>query len=51
MGELTKIGALIRSREGQRITYFINPRVGWNGGENARQEAVRSAPRLSHGVG
>lgn len=46
MGELSKIGAIIRQRHGRRIVYFVNPTVGWNGGEGARQEAAKSAPQL-----
>lgn len=46
MGELTRIGALIREKQGCRITYYVNPRVGWNGGEDTRQKAARNAPKL-----
>lgn len=46
MNELTRIGALLRERQGNRITYFVNPSVGWNGGEGARREAARNAPKL-----
>lgn len=46
MGELTKIGAILRHRRGRRTVYFINPTVGWNGGEGARQEAAKTAPAL-----
>jgi hypothetical protein len=46
MGELAKIGAIIRERRGRRMAYFVNPTVGWNGGEGARQEAVKTAPQL-----
>ena len=46
MGELTKIGAIVRQRRGRRMAYFVNPNVGWNGGEGARQEAARDAPQL-----
>jgi len=46
MGELTKIGAIVRQRRGRRMAYFVNPNVGWNGGEGARQEAAKEAPQL-----
>lgn len=46
MGELVKIGAIIRQRRGRRMIYSVNPHVGWNGGEGARQEAARDAPAL-----
>jgi hypothetical protein len=46
MGELTKIGAIIRHRRGRRTVYFVNPNVGWNGGEGSRREAARTAPEL-----
>ena len=28
------------------MAYFVNPNVGWNGGEGARQEAAKEAPPL-----
>ena len=40
MGELVKIGALVRKRIGRHVIYSINPSVGWAGGEGTRQEAV-----------
>jgi len=46
MGELSKIGAIVRLRRGRRTAYFFNPNVGWNGGEGARQEAAKEAPQL-----
>jgi len=46
MGELVKIGAIVRLRRGRRAAYFVNPNVGWNGGEGARQEAAKEAPQL-----
>ena len=46
MGELVKIGAIVRQRRGRRMAYFVNPNVGWNGGEGARQEAAKEAPQL-----
>lgn len=46
MGELTRMGALIREKQGGRITYYVNPSVGWNGGEDTRRHAARNAPKL-----
>jgi len=46
MTELTKIGAILKTRRGQRVVYSINPRVGWNGGESSRQAAIKEAPTL-----
>lgn len=46
LNELTRLGALIREKQGGRITYYVNPRVGWNGGEGARREAAHKAPKL-----
>jgi len=46
MTALTKIGAVLKTRRGQRVVYSINPHVGWNGGEGTRQAAVKEAPML-----
>jgi len=46
MTELVKIGAIVRHRRGRKVVYSINPNVGWNGGEGARQVAARKAPAL-----
>ena len=46
MTALTKIGAILKSRRGQRVVYSINPNVGWNGGEGTRQTAAKEAPLL-----
>jgi len=46
MGELAKIGAIVRHRRGRQVVYSINPHVGWAGGEGARQEAAKDAPKL-----
>ena len=46
MTTLTKIGAILKTRRGQRVVYSINPHVGWNGGEGTRQAAVKEAPKL-----
>ncbi len=46
MSELTKIGAILRHRRGRRTAYFVNPNVGWNGGEGSRREAARTVPEL-----
>ena len=46
MTALTKIGAIVKTRRGQRVVYSINPNVGWNGGEGARQVAAKEAPLL-----
>jgi len=43
---LVKIGAIVRQRRGRRMAYFVNPNVGWNGGEGTRQEAAKEAPQL-----
>jgi hypothetical protein len=40
------LGARSRHRRGRRTAYFVNPNVGWNGGEGARQEAAKAAPEL-----
>lgn len=46
MCELTRIGAIIRQKEGRHTVYFVNPFVGWNGGEGTRREAAQKAPKL-----
>lgn len=46
MSTLTRIGAIIKQRRGHRVAYFVNPNVGWAGGEGARLEAARTAPPL-----
>ena len=46
MGELVKIGAIVRHRRGRHVVYSVNPYVGWAGGEGARQEAAKDAPKL-----
>jgi hypothetical protein len=46
MSDLVKIGAIVRHRRGRSVAYFVNPNVGWNGGEGARQEAAKEAPQL-----
>ena len=46
MTDLVKIGAIVRHRRGRRMVYSVNPHVGWNGGEGARQEAAKDAPQL-----
>ena len=46
MGELSKIGAIVRHRRGRKMVYSVNPSVGWSGGEGTRQEAAREAPQL-----
>jgi len=46
MTELVKIGAVVRHRRGRKVVYSINPNIGWNGGEGARQAAARKAPAL-----
>jgi len=46
LSRLAKIGAIVRQRRGRRMAYFVNPNVGWNGGEGARQEAAKEAPQL-----
>ena len=46
MTALTEIGAILKSRRGQRVIYSINPNVGWNGGEGTRQAAAKEALKL-----
>ena len=46
MSDLVRIGAIVRHRRGRHVVYSINPHVGWNGGEGARQEAAKDAPKL-----
>lgn len=48
MSELTKIGAIIKRRRGQKVTYFVNGSIAWHGSEGSRQAAAKSAshPRL-----
>ena len=46
LSELSKIGAIIRQRHGHKIAYFINPYIGWNGSEDTRQAASKTAPKL-----
>ena len=46
MGELVKIGAIVRHRRGRNVVYSVNPKVGWAGGEGTRQEAAKAAPQL-----
>ena len=46
LGRLATIGAITRQRRGRKTAYFVNPNVGWNGGEGARQEAAKDAPKL-----
>jgi len=43
---LTKIGAILKTRRGQRVIYSINPNVGWNGSEGSRHSAAKEAPKL-----
>ena len=46
MSELVKIGVIVRHRRGRKVVYSVNPTIGWNGGEGARQAAARKAPAL-----
>ncbi len=46
LGRLAQIGAIVRQRRGRKMAYFVNPNVGWAGGEGARQEAAKDAPKL-----
>jgi DNA-binding MarR family transcriptional regulator len=46
MREFEKIGAVERHREGRRIRYFMNPRVGTHLTGAARDKAQITAPRL-----
>ncbi len=46
MSDLVRIGAIVRHRRGRKMVYSVNPHVGWAGGEGARQEAAKDAPKL-----
>ena len=46
LGELVRMRALIREREGRRFRYFMNPLVGTGLGGAARDKAQAVAPRL-----
>jgi len=46
MTDLEKIGAILKSKRGRNVVYLVNPHVAWNGGEGARVEACRTAPKL-----
>lgn len=46
MTELVKIHAVRRERRGSRVVYFINPNVGWNGHEAARQNAATETSKI-----
>jgi hypothetical protein len=46
MTELTKIGAIIKEKRGRKTAYFVNPNVGWAGGEGSRIAAAQGVPKL-----
>ena len=46
MGELSRIGAILKSKRGRNVVYKVNPHVAWNGSEGARVSACRTAPKL-----
>jgi hypothetical protein len=46
MGELSKIGAILKEKRGRNVVYKVNPHVAWNGGEGARLAAAKNAPKL-----
>lgn len=46
MTDLERIGAILRKKRGKRVVYFVNPNVGWNGGEGSRVAAAKEAPKL-----
>lgn len=46
MSDLTRSSAILRHCRGQRTADFVNPTVGWKGGEGARQEAAKAASEL-----
>ena len=46
MTELTKIGAIIKEKRGRKTAYFVNPNVGWAGGEGSRVNAAKGVPKL-----
>jgi hypothetical protein len=46
LSELVTIGALIRHQEGREVRWFMNPRVGTNLTQLAREKAQAAAPEL-----
>jgi hypothetical protein len=46
LSELAGIGALIRHQEGREVRWYMNPRVGTNLTQLAREKAQATAPRL-----
>ena len=46
MTELTKIGAIYKEKRGRKTAYFVNPNVGWAGGEGSRLEVAKCVPKL-----
>ena len=51
MTELTKIGAIYKEKRGRKTAYFVNPNVGWAGGEGSRLEVAKCVPKLRVVVG
>ena len=46
MGELERLGAIIRKRDGRAVKYFLSPLVGTTLSGAARDKAQASAPPL-----
>ena len=46
MTELTKIGAIYKEKRGRKTAYFVNPNVGWAGGEGSRLTDAQGVPKL-----
>jgi len=46
MTELTKIGAVYKQKRGRKTAYFVNPNIGWAGGEGSRLAAAEGVPKL-----
>ena len=46
MSELTKIGAIIKQKRGRKTAYFVNPNMGWAGGEGSRLAAAQHVSKL-----
>ena len=46
MSELTKIGAIIKQKRGRKTAYFVNPNIGWAGGEGSRLAAAQHVSKL-----
>jgi DNA-binding transcriptional ArsR family regulator len=47
MGTLERLGVIRRVREGNRVTYFVNANVAWNGDLDLRKAQAAKSPRPS----